>query len=159
MIDARSTPIVAEKKYISIAPRKLTAPTPCLLGSHHDRREVNEVIVTKAHFSRGNTAENRIRFPRDYSICVYFDDFAAWLALGLEKDYRNDRLPLGISPAPRSEMAPQSCFFVADRARRDPAKTQRPMPPLLQLGRSAVRVCAPAGRQHRAPLEMQDLRI
>jgi hypothetical protein len=32
------------------APRKLTAATPCLLDSHHDRQQFEEAIVTKAYF-------------------------------------------------------------------------------------------------------------
>src|SRR5882724_3857896 len=55
-------------------------------------------------------------------------------------------------------MAPQSRFFVPDRTRRDPDKTQRPMPALLHLGRGAAGVGAPAAR-HRASLAMQDLRM
>ena len=41
---------MAEKKYISIAPRKPTAPTPCVWSSHYDRQEFHEAIVTKALF-------------------------------------------------------------------------------------------------------------
>jgi hypothetical protein len=50
MPTTRSTPIVAETKYISISPRKPTAATPCVSSSHHDRQEFQEAIVTKAHF-------------------------------------------------------------------------------------------------------------
>jgi hypothetical protein len=83
MIDVQPTPIVAERNIYLLEPRKLTRSTPYVLSSDHGRLEFHEAIVTKACFSDGCAAQNRIRLSRDYGICVYFDGFAARPELGL----------------------------------------------------------------------------